>query len=70
MARKVEFNKQYLLERTIDFIRKDGIGSLTARNLCRYIGWETGDILCKICGKRRSAWFKRLHAARKKHAFA
>ncbi len=44
MARKVEFNKQYLLERTIDFIRKDGIGSLTARNLCRYIGCSTQPI--------------------------
>ena len=44
MARKIEFNKQDLLEKTINFIRKNGIESLTARNLARYIGCSTQPI--------------------------
>ncbi len=44
MARLVEFKKQDLLEKTIDFIRKNGVENLTARNLCRYIGCSTQPI--------------------------
>lgn len=41
MARLVEFKRQDLLEKTIDFIRKNGVENLTARNLCHYIGCST-----------------------------
>ena len=41
MARKVKFDKQELLEKTIDFIREKGIKSMNARDLCNYIGCST-----------------------------
>ena len=44
MARLVEFRKEDLLEKTIDFIRKNGTQNLTARNLCHYIGCSTQPI--------------------------
>lgn len=44
MARKIEFDKQDLLEKTINFIRKNGIENLTARNLAKYIGCSTQPI--------------------------
>lgn len=44
MARTVEFEKQNLLEKTFDFIKKNGIESLTARSLCSYIGCSTQPI--------------------------
>ena len=44
MARLVKFYKQDLIERTIDYIRKNGVENLTARNLCRFIGCSTQPI--------------------------
>ena len=44
MARLVEFKKEDLLEKTIDYIRKNGTQNMTARNLCHYIGCSTQPI--------------------------
>lgn len=44
MARLVEFKKEELLEKTFEFIKKNGIESLTARSLCNYIGCSTQPI--------------------------
>ena len=41
MARLVEFKKEELLEKTIDYIRKNGTKKMTARNLCHFIGCST-----------------------------
>ncbi len=44
MARLVEFKKEDLLEKTIDYIRKNGTQNMTARNVCHYIGCSTQPI--------------------------
>lgn len=41
MARKTKFTKEYILEKTKDFIKENGIERMNARNLCKYIGCST-----------------------------
>ncbi len=41
MARKIVFNEKVILEKTKDFIQVTGIESLSARDLCKYIGCST-----------------------------
>ena len=44
MARTVTFDKQHLLEKTMEFIKEKGINSMNARDLCEYIGCSTQPI--------------------------
>ena len=41
MARKIIFNKNIILEKTYHFIKLNGIESMNARDLCKYIGCST-----------------------------
>ena len=41
MARKKVFDKDYILEKTSDFIKEYGVDSMNARDLCKYIGCST-----------------------------
>ena len=41
MARRIEFNKDYILEKSLHFIVDNGINNLNARSLCKYIGCST-----------------------------
>lgn len=41
MARKIKFTKDYILEKTKDFINEKGIEQMNARDLCKYIGCST-----------------------------
>lgn len=41
MARKTVFDKDYILEKTSDFIKEYGVDSMNARDLCKYIGCST-----------------------------
>ena len=41
MARKTVFDKDYILEKTSDFIKDYGVDSMNARDLCKYIGCST-----------------------------
>ena len=41
MARKTTFNKDYILEKTSEFIKTYGVEVMNARDLCKYIGCST-----------------------------
>lgn len=41
MARKTVFDKEYILEKTSDFIKNYGVDAMNARDLCKYIGCST-----------------------------
>jgi len=41
MARKTVFDREYILERTSDFIKDYGVDAMNARDLCKYIGCST-----------------------------
>lgn len=41
MARKVSFDRDYILEKTSDFIKEYGVDAMNARDLCKYIGCST-----------------------------
>ena len=44
MARKVTFEKDYIIEKSVDFIKEKGIDKLSARELTKYIGCSTQPI--------------------------
>lgn len=44
MARKVTFEKDYIINKSVDFIKKNGIDKLSARELTKYIGCSTQPI--------------------------
>lgn len=44
MARKVTFQKDYIINKSVDFIKENGIDKLSARELTKYIGCSTGPI--------------------------
>ena len=44
MARKVTFQKDYIINRSVDFIKENGIDKLSARELTKYIGCSTQPI--------------------------
>ena len=44
MARKVTFEKDYIIEKSVDFIKENGIDKLSARELTKYIGCSTQPI--------------------------
>ena len=41
MARKTVFDREYILEKTSDFIKDYGVDAMNARDLCKYIGCST-----------------------------
>lgn len=41
MARKVSYDRDYILEKTSDFIKDYGVDAMNARDLCKYIGCST-----------------------------
>lgn len=41
MARKISFNREFILEKSKSFINEKGIEYLNARDLCKYIGCST-----------------------------
>ena len=41
MARTIKFSKEYLLEKSVDFIKEEGYSKLTVRELAKYIGCST-----------------------------
>ena len=41
MARKIEFTKEQILEKTKNFVKEKGIEKLNARDICKYIGCST-----------------------------
>lgn len=41
MARKVSYDRDYILEKTSDFIKDHGVDAMNARDLCKYIGCST-----------------------------
>ena len=44
MARKVTFEKDYIINKSVDFIKENGIDKLSARELTKYIGCSTQPI--------------------------
>ena len=44
MARKVEYEKDYIINKSIDFIKEKGIDKLSSRELTKYIGCSTQPI--------------------------
>ncbi len=44
MARKVTFEKDYIINKSVDFIKEKGIDNLSARELTKYIGCSTQPI--------------------------
>ena len=44
MARKISFNKEYILLKTKEFIKEYGIEVMNVRDLCKYIGCSTQPI--------------------------
>ena len=44
MARKTKFSQEQILEKTKEFIKKNGIEKMNARDLCKYIGCSTQPI--------------------------
>lgn len=50
MARKVSFNKEYILEKSKSFINEKGIEYLNARDLCKYIGCSTQPLFKNFSG--------------------
>lgn len=44
MARRAIFTKEQILKKTCDFIKSNGINSMNARDLCKYIGCSTQPI--------------------------
>ncbi len=44
MARKTVFDRDYILERTSDFVKEYGVLAMNARDLCKYIGCSTQPI--------------------------
>ena len=44
MARKVTFEKDYIIEKSVNFIKENGIDKLSARELTKYIGCSTQPI--------------------------
>ena len=41
MARKISYDRDYILEKTSDFIKDYGVDAMNARDLCKYIGCST-----------------------------
>ena len=41
MARKVVFEKSYIIDKSVDFIKENGIDKLSARELTKFIGCST-----------------------------
>lgn len=41
MARKIEFNSEYILSKTSEFVKEYGVDAMNARSLCKYIGCST-----------------------------
>ena len=44
MARKVTFEKDFIINKSVDFIKENGIDKLSARELTKYIGCSTQPI--------------------------
>ena len=44
MARTIKFSKDYILEKSVEFIKEKGYSNLTARELAKYIGCSTQPI--------------------------
>ena len=44
MARKVEYEKDYIINKSIDFLKEKGIDKLSSRELTKYIGCSTQPI--------------------------
>lgn len=44
MSRKVEYEKDYIINKSIDFIKEKGIDKLSSRELTKYIGCSTQPI--------------------------
>ncbi len=44
MARTIKFSKEYILEKSVEFIKEKGYSNLTARELAKYIGCSTQPI--------------------------
>ena len=44
MARKTVFDRNYILEKTSEFIKDYGVEAMNARDLCKYIGCSTQPI--------------------------
>ena len=50
MARKISFDKEYILKNAKNFIEEKGIECLNARNLCKYIGCSTAPLFRNFSG--------------------
>lgn len=44
MARKIEFEKDYIIDKSIDYIKEKGIDNLSVREISNYIGCSTGPL--------------------------
>ncbi len=44
MARNIKFSKEMILEKSVEFIKKNNYSNLTVRELAKYIGCSTGPI--------------------------
>lgn len=44
MARKIEYEKEYIIDKSIEFIKEKGISNLSSRELTKYIGCSTQPI--------------------------
>ena len=44
MARTINYSKEDILEKSVDFIKEQGYSKLTVRELANYIGCSTGPI--------------------------
>ena len=44
MARKVTFEKNYIIDKSVDFIKEKGIDNLSVRELTKFIGCSTQPI--------------------------
>lgn len=52
MARKVSFDKEYILKNAKKFIEEKGIECLNARDLCKYIGCSTAPLFKNFSGMK------------------
>ena len=50
MARKISFDKEYILKNAKNFIEEKGIECLNARDLCKYIGCSTAPLFRNFSG--------------------